>query len=157
MAFKIFTEDTHNIIYSSNIRSVENPDASNLRLNLFNGEESLTKLIRYESYNNQDQTMMIIIPEDMIGRTFLGQPRDDMQRNRARIIKAILEHNKKLESNPEHIKLVCSFNYDQYKYIYAYNDIIRRIEKDNNDPGAWKFKYITVHDRSLKRTHPNYK
>ena len=48
-------------------------------------------------------------------------------------------------SNPERIKYVCSFNYDQYKEIYAYNDISSRIEKDNNYPDFWRFKHITAH------------
>ena len=81
-------------------------------------------------------------PEDMIGRTFLGQPRDDGERHRPTIVKAS-NHDKNLKSNPERIEYLCSFNNDQYEEIHAYNDIISHIEKENNDPDVWKFKYIT--------------
>ena len=62
MTFKILTYNTHKIIYHSNIKSVEDPDTQNLRLDLFDGEEPLTNFIRSESDNNQDQTMMIMTP-----------------------------------------------------------------------------------------------
>ena len=54
-------------------------------------------------------------PEDMIGRTFLGQPRDDGKRHRETIVKTISNHDKELESNTEYIKFLCSFNDDQYE------------------------------------------
>ena len=46
MTFKILTEDTHNIIYSSNIRNAEDPDTPNLRLDVFDREEPLNNFIR---------------------------------------------------------------------------------------------------------------
>ena len=51
---------------------------------------------------------------------------------------------------------MCSFNDNQYEEIYAYNDIIRHIEKDNNNPDVWKFKCITAHEEPLNNNHPNY-
>ena len=82
----------------------------------------------------------------MIGCTFLGQPRDNGEIHRETILKAIANHHKELESNPGRIKFLCSFNDDQYEEIYAYNDIIRRIEKNNSDPDIRKVKHITAHD-----------
>ena len=96
MTFKVLPDDTHKIIYRSNTRSAEDPDTPNLRLDLFDGEEPLTKFIKSESDNNQDQTMMIMSPEDMIGRTFLGQLRDYGEIHRATIVKAISNHDKEL-------------------------------------------------------------
>ena len=89
MTFKILIDDTHKIIYRSNIRSAEDTDTRNICLDLFDWEESITHNITSESDNNQGQTMMVVTPEDMIGRTFLDQPRDDGERHRATIIKAI--------------------------------------------------------------------
>ena len=145
MTFKILTDDVHKIIYYSNIISAEDPDTTNLRLYLFYGKKPLNKFIRSESDNNQYYTMMIMKLEDMIGRTFLDQPRDDGEIHQATIIKVILNHDKNLESNHERIKFILSFNDDQYAYIYVYNNIIRHIEKYNNDPDIWKFKHITAH------------
>ena len=91
------------------------------------GGEPITQFIIYESDNNQDQTMMVLTPEDIIGRTFLGQPRDDGKRHQATIINTISDHGKNLKSNPERIKYLYSFDNDQYEEIYAYNDIISHI------------------------------
>ena len=52
--------------------------------------------------------MIIITLVDMIGRSFLGQPRDGGERHRARIVKYIAYHDKNLESNPERIKFLYS-------------------------------------------------
>ena len=59
MIFKILIDDTHKIIYRSNIRSAEDTDTPNLRLDLFDGDESITQFITSESDNNQNQTMML--------------------------------------------------------------------------------------------------
>ena len=157
MIFKILIDDTDKIIYYSNIRSVEDPDTPNPRLAIFDGEEPLTKFTRSDSDNNPNQTMMIIPIEDMIGYTFIGQPRDNGERRITTIVKSISNQDKDLKSNPECIKFLWSFNDDQYEEIYAYNDIIRYIEKDNNDPFFNKFKHIVAHEGPLERNHPNYK
>ena len=100
---------------------------------------------------------MIVPPEDMIGRTFLGQPRNDGERHQSTIVKSISNYDKKLESNLERIKFLSSFNDDSYEEMHAYNDIIRHIEKDNIDPDIWKFKHIIAHEVPLERNRPNYK
>ena len=66
MTFKILTDDTHKIVYCSNIKSVKDPNTPNLRLNLFNGEEHMTKFIKPKSDINKDQMIMIMTPDDMI-------------------------------------------------------------------------------------------
>ena len=92
----------------------------------------------------------------MIGRNFLDQSRDDGERYRAIIVKYITE-DKSLESNPDRIRFIWSFNDDQYEEIHAYDDILRHIKNDNNNPDVWKFKYITAYKGPLARSHSNYK
>ena len=58
---------------------------------------------------------MVMTHNDMTRRTFLGQPKDDGEKHQARIVKAISDHDNHLESNPERIKYVCSFNDDRYE------------------------------------------
>ena len=101
--------------------------------------------------------MMMITSQYIIGRTFLCQPRDSGERNRARVVESISDHDNHLESNPERITFLCSFNDEQCEKIYAYNDIIRHIKKDNDNPDIWKFKHTTAHEVPLKNNHPNYK
>ena len=56
--------------------------------------------------------------------------------NKEGISHAIDAHNKELEQNPERIKFLCSFNNDEYEEVVTYNEIMRHIEKDDEDPSV---------------------
>ena len=156
MTFKILTDDTHKVISRSNVRPADDPSSLNLRLDLFDGEKADVDVIKSVKSVNQDQ-MMVIKPEDMVGRTFLTDALDNGERHRAHIVKAIEDHQENIEAHPERIKFLCSFNNKQYEEILSYNDIIDRIEKEDNDPDVWKLRRITAHEGPLSPTHPSYK
>lgn len=59
-------------------------------------------------------------------------------------------------SNKDFIKFRCSINDDQYEELVSYNDIMSRIEADD-DQVIWRFKEITAHEGPLTPDHPNYK
>ena len=80
-----------------------------------------------------------------------------MSRYCAFIVKAIVDHDNKMAKDPTRTKILCSFNDDQYQEILAYNNIIRQIEKDRDDPDVWKFQHITAHESPLLQHHRNYK
>ena len=71
--------------------------------------------------------MIIIDPEDLVGRTFLLEKQEDGQRFRARIIEAINLHEDKVKENIELLKFKFTVNNDDYEEILAYNDIIHHI------------------------------
>jgi hypothetical protein len=50
---------------------------------------------------------------DIIGKTFLMQPRDDGQQFRAKIVEAIEHHENQQRQHPKHQKFRCSVNHDQ--------------------------------------------
>ena len=61
--------------------------------------------------------MMVIVPEDMVGRSFLSNPTDNGtiyigERHRAFILKAIEDYDNKIAKDPAHTKFLCSFNDD---------------------------------------------
>jgi hypothetical protein len=162
MTYKILTDDTKKIIHRSNVRPADGRASANLKADLFNGENytEFIKSSRRKTSNNSDTepaTMMIIKPEDLIGRTFLTPPQDDGQCFRARIVEAVEDHQQRVTDNPKHIQFQCSvYNY-QYEEIMAYNDIIERIEQDDDeDTTVWKYQRITAHEGPLPRTHPKY-
>ena len=148
MTFKILTDDTRKV----NIRPADNPYAPNLRLDLFDGEKTATEFIKSE-----DKTMMVMQPEDMIGRTFLTEPLDNGERRHTRIVKAIIDHKNNLTNDSDHIKFLCPFNNDEYEDILAYNDIVNHIERDYEDSTLWKLRHITAHEGPLQKSHPHYK
>jgi hypothetical protein len=96
-------------------------------------------------------------PQDVIGKTFLLEPRDDGQRFRARIVKAIEDQEESSRNHPRHQKFLCSVNNEQYEEIFAYNDIAQFIEHDDDDTIVWKYRCIKAHEGPLQQSHPNYK
>ena len=157
MTYKILTDDTKKVINRSNVRPADDPLTPNQPLDLFDGEKASSDFVKFVWGVNQFQNMMIIQPEDMIGSTFLGSPLDNGERHQARIVKCIDAHRDKVESNPQRIKFLCSFNNNQYEDIMSYNDIIDHIENNEDDSGVWKLRHITAHEGPLQPTHPDYK
>ena len=87
ITFKILTNDTKRVVFRSNVRSGNDPRAPNLRLNFHDGEYKSTnpkEFIKsvYFKRINQDQSLMVIKPEDMVGRTFLSDPMNNGGRQR---------------------------------------------------------------------------
>jgi hypothetical protein len=92
--------------------------------------------------------MAIVDPNDLVGRTFLMPPQEDGQRFRARIVRAIEEHEKGLAQESARLKFLCAVNDDQFEEIVSYNDLLTHLEADD-DNTVWKFKRITAHQGPL--------
>jgi hypothetical protein len=74
--------------------------------------------------------MHIVDPNDLVGRTFLMPPQEDGQRFRARIVRAIEDHERNLAKDEDRIHFLCSINDDQFEEIMSYNDLLCSLEKD---------------------------
>ena len=155
MTFKILTDDTRKIIYRSNIRSALDPDSQNLRMEPLNDDLVLTPIIKSRrdsdaiaspdhgeenAANGFASPMPIVDPNDLVGRTFLMPPQDDGQRFRARIVRAIQDHEQNLAKDEDRIHFLCSINDDQFEEIMSYNELLRSLEKDGEDDTVWRFR-----------------
>ena len=58
-------------------------------------------------------------PEDLVGRTFLLDQREDGQKFRANIVEAVNAHEDKVQSNPDLLRFRCSINNDEFEEIMA--------------------------------------
>jgi hypothetical protein len=92
--------------------------------------------------------MPIVDPNDLVGRTFLMAPQPDGQRFRARIVRAIEDHERDLANNSERIHFLCSVNDDQFEEIMSYNDLLSSLEEDGEGI-VWKFRRISAHQGPL--------
>ena len=156
MTFKMFTDDTHKVITRSNVRSAEDPLSPNLRLDLFDGEEAKQNVITSRS-GGESKPMMVIETEELIGCTFLMEPRENGERHRARIVRAVEDHENSVQGNPDLIKFICSVNNDQYEEVVAYNDIMSHIENVEGEGNeVWQFRQIVSHEEPLHQQHPSY-
>jgi hypothetical protein len=94
--------------------------------------------------------MPTIDPKDLVSRTFLKDSEADGQRFRARIVRAILDHDTDLKREPNHVKFLCEVDGDTADAIYTYNQVLGFIERDNLDMNSdmeqlYRFWRISVH------------
>jgi hypothetical protein len=98
--------------------------------------------------------MATIDPKDLLGRTFLTDSESDGQRFRARIVRAILEHDADMKRDPQHVRFLCEVDGDTADEIYTYNQVLDLIEQDNLDMDSdteqlYRFRCINGHQGPL--------
>ena len=87
-------------------------------------------------------------PDDLVGRTVLLKTRDDGQRFRATIVKALEDFEGQRDSNPELVKFKCLVGDAKYEDIVSYNDMMELIEEQvQNEDGTWRFRQIKGHTK----------
>jgi hypothetical protein len=161
MTYKILTDDTRRIIHRSNIYSAADPNARNLCLDPLNDKppeviRSLQKASpasdhgedfslhsmepTYESpeHPSTGDDMVIVNPQELLGRTFLMDTQEDGQRFRAHIVECISDHKSNVHCSDDHVKFRVSVNEDEYEEIITYNELMDFIEKNQeNNAIVW--------------------
>ena len=164
MTYKILTKDTKKVICRSNIRPATSQDP-NKRADLLEGELLHRNIIKSPERNFDDDATenpstpdaLIFSPTDLIGKSFLLQPDDRGERQRATITDLIKDHESDIEKNPTRIRFKCDIGKDAYEEILTYAEVLEHIERDENTEVLWKFKRISNHEGPLKPGQPNYK
>jgi hypothetical protein len=155
MTYKVLTEDTKKIIYRSRLRAADKDP--NKRIDPpATPPEVVTQHFVDGIDGERTQELPEFNPEDLIGRTFLKLPEDNGERFRAKILEAIVDNDAQLAKDPAMVKFRCSINDDQYEEIFAYNQILEHLEKDQEADGIWKFKDIIGHQGPLRKGDPGY-
>jgi hypothetical protein len=163
MTYKILMDDTRRIIHHSNICLAADPNARNLHLDLLNdkppevirslckaspasdhGEDSSLQSMEPTDENPErpstGDNMVIVDPQELLGRTFLMDTQEDGQRFHACIIECISDHESNVRRSDDHVKFRISVNEDEYKEIITYNELMDFIEKNQeNDAIVWRF------------------
>ena len=122
------------------------------------GEEEEEEENNLDTDNSKKRVrkMPVFKPADLVGRTYLMEPRDDGQKYRARIVEAIEGFDDDLGRNPTRVKFKVSVNNEDFEELVAYNDVVESITKDDTSEVIWRFKRITSHQGPLKPDHPDY-
>ena len=76
--------------------------------------------------------------------------------NELQIMECLEDHEYHTTSNPQPIRFRISVGEDGYKEVMAYNDVLERLEADQENPTVWKFKQIVGHQGPLRPTDPTY-
>ena len=154
MTYKILTDNTNKVIFCSAIRTARDSSKENLRASreapsephpiIKSRIDDDEHLAAHGETEKVSMSMPIIDVEELIGRTFL-LPREDGQSHRAKIVEAIVDHQRQTEEHPLHKQFRCSVNNEKYEEVISYNDIMSYLEKDKDNPVMWKFKCIVAH------------
>jgi hypothetical protein len=144
----------------SNIRSAADHHARNLHLNPLNDKppeviRSLCKaspaldhgedfsLHSMEPNENPEcpstgDDMVIVSPQELLGRTFLMDTQEDSQMFHACIVECISDHESNVRRSDDHVKFRISINEGEYKEIITYNELMDFIEKNQeNNAIVW--------------------
>jgi transposase InsO family protein len=175
MTYKVLDPKTNTVLFRSELRSAQSPTDPNKRLDASDGEESTPPTIikprsdKLEKDSDEnlsliydrdekcsDDSKALTNNRDLIGRTFLLEPDEDGYVHRAKIVDLIEKHEENTTSRPEHIQFRISVNDDEYEDVMAYNEILERLEADQENPTVWKFKRIAGHQGPLHPNHPSY-
>ena len=168
LCWKVLTSDTQQVIFRSQVRpfSAEDP---NFRADPTGGESTSSPVLLSRgdpvtledgvSVSPLDATVPpapLIDVEDLIGRTFLLDPDEDGNIQRARIARLVDDFDAAVDREPERIKFICQYGDDMAEDVFSYARIMDHLSRDADAP-VWKFKRIAAHQGPLKRTDPNYK
>ena len=167
MTYKILDAETNQVLSRSDVRSANSATDPNLRLTSPDGEELTTPtVIKSKSddlkkivYSSDDESVSkdaLVNNEDLVGRTFLLKLDEEGFVQRATIVGLIDKHEHDATNKPEAIQFKVKVGEEGYEDVMAYNEILDRLEADQENPTVWKFKRIVSHQGPLTPNHPSY-
>ena len=127
MTFEILTQDTHCIIYCSNVQSAAEAKCHNLCLDPLDAASPPINKSWHDSspHGEAELTSSLEMPtfdaEDLIGHTFLMDPEEDGQHFHACIIPAIEDYETAFGKHEDHVKFICSVNNGEHEEFLSYN------------------------------------
>ena len=117
-------------------------------------KDILLKEIEAAQDSNLDKRSPVEKLEDLAGRTFLMDIKDDGTRDRVKIkqvVEGIDRFKKEVEKDPKRIKMLVQIgNKEKTEELMTYAEILDFIERNNesgNDGVYWKFRKIISHRR----------
>ena len=178
LTWMILTDDTHKVLYRSQVRPFDASDTNLRAESLLGGEEDPPKnsdpfiksrrdnlldedskqdTAEPSSQDDQDTSSTPIFdPEDLVGRSVLLDEQPDGQRFRARIVELVDDHESKVEDNPTRLKFLCSINDGKAEELITYSKMLDYISRDQENTVVWKFRRIVSHQGPLKKHDKMY-
>jgi hypothetical protein len=104
----------------------------------------------------KDSPMLQFNPEDLIGRTFLMEPNEDGERQRAKIVEAITKHEQ--DTRQKHVDFRLEVGEDKYDEVMDFAQITDYLnQKENDTETVWNFEKIIGHEGPLRKGDPKHK
>ena len=167
--FKVFNEKTQSILYRSCLRKVDRAidvaappyepkypdDTDDIH------EESIPEVVKVHGSDEFSiRRSAMISPEELVGRTFLMNVREDGTRSRAKIIDfdgnadidPMDKYESELERQPERIRFRVKVGDTETEEFVSWSDMCEFIEEQSQEEdGTWRFRKIVGHKKDLQR------
>lgn len=176
MTYKVFCEDTRKVIFRAQVRPLT-PADPNFRASSVDGEQASNPSeflkTRFDNLRpsagdingspTPDSNPLDDLPpgdplvelDDLIGRSFLTEPKEDGTRLRATVTRYVQDFESELQEEPARVKFVCKVGKEEAEEVFTYNQLMEYITRDE-DAIVWRFKRITAHQGPLSPGHPDY-
>ena len=169
ITFRIFNPATSKIIDRSHVRPADEPDLPNLKADCLTAPKVAKSLydehVQAARDTAEDSTsssagadsaspaikrpLPILDSSDLVGRTFLAH-KEDGQRLRARIVRALNDYKGDLARDSSHLKFTCSMQDDAVEELFTCNETLDHLNNfEEDDLVEWRFKSITGHEGPL--------
>jgi len=168
LTHKLLDADTNQIIYRAAVRKADDVNP-NRRTAPFGGEipnqDPNAIFIRSRQGENPNVTvpMAEFNPDDLIGRTFLTNAKENGERHRAKVMKKIVEEIENDEGKRvQQINFLLDIGEGKAEEIISYNQLLEYMERDQNEEDeighdTFNFRAITGHQGPLNPNDPDWK
>ena len=165
LTFKILTDDTHEVIYRSAVRTRLSATDPNRRLDPFGGEtdqpvakpvQSFIRLAHQpdDLVPTEPQPLQgSLTPDELIGRSFLLEPDEDGKRSRAIIVRKLVEHDNQVT------KLLVEVPDSKVDRLMDYHDLLDALQSQSfKEDGEEYFHltHISAHQGPLDNKDKHY-
>jgi Reverse transcriptase (RNA-dependent DNA polymerase) len=168
LTYKILSDTTKKIIYTSVIRPGDNPLSENKRCSITTRGEIDKKPIVFvrdrfddvsSGLSHRHTPLPMFDPDAMLGRTFL-HTMDNGEQLQAKVSRKIMEDDG--DPTTDNIKYLLSIDDNQADEIVSYNEIVEWINNQDNTPlmgpePFYKFRSIIGHQGPISSNHKDYK
>ena len=118
---------------------------------------SLTPDSNANRATEKPRPMAVIDPDDIIGRTYLTPPAEDGTRARIKIDEKLDALADEMELTPAMQRFRATNGEGIIEEVVTYNQILQKLEDDDDDFGEWNFKDITSHVGPLNQSSDKFK
>ena len=151
MTYMVLNNETNRLLFRSSIRLAD------LRTNKRLEGDNIVVYSGGGRVDQNDQHMLIIDPEELIGRTYLSETDEDEERDRLKVVELLHYGEEERKRDPMAREFRSTNGDGSYEEIIAYNDLIGKVEDDHEHDGIFKFNSIEGHEGPLGSNKPNYK
>ena len=148
LTFKVWDEATQQLLYRSEVRQIEGDGDINVRCDPDHDhpdDPSIPQVVQTQPGRTDSDPHYVFDPADIIGRSFLLEPKEDGTRSRGEVTGYLEEYEGQIEREPERVKFKVQVGEEKFEEMVLYNEMCDLVEQSQNEDGTWNYKNILGH------------